>query len=102
MVFSIILVPVFLRLGSHIADLNALRETIYTLRESKYYIFMILKNLPEEELEKINDDEIRNYDNHVEAFVKKMEYRIEFTVKDNGIEPLITVCNILELSNHYK
>ncbi|MDR2512077.1 MAG: type II toxin-antitoxin system RelE/ParE family toxin [Bacteroidales bacterium] len=30
------------------------------------------------------------------------QYRVEFTVKDNGIEPLITVCNILELSNHYK
>jgi proteic killer suppression protein len=30
------------------------------------------------------------------------QYRIEFTVKDNGAEPLITVCNILELSNHYK
>ena len=30
------------------------------------------------------------------------QYRIEFTVKDNGVEPLITVCNILELSNHYK
>jgi proteic killer suppression protein len=30
------------------------------------------------------------------------QYRIEFTVKDNGIKPLITVCNILELSNHYK
>jgi proteic killer suppression protein len=30
------------------------------------------------------------------------QYRVEFTVKDNGVEPLITVCNILELSNHYK
>jgi len=30
------------------------------------------------------------------------QYRIEFTVKDNGIEPLIVICNILELSNHYK
>ena len=30
------------------------------------------------------------------------QYRIEFTVTDNGIEPLITVCNILKLSNHYK
>ncbi len=30
------------------------------------------------------------------------QYRIEFTVKDNGVEPLITICNILELSNHYK
>jgi proteic killer suppression protein len=30
------------------------------------------------------------------------QYRIEFTVTNNGIEPLVTVCNILELSNHYK
>ncbi|MDL2323443.1 type II toxin-antitoxin system RelE/ParE family toxin [Bacteroidales bacterium OttesenSCG-928-A17] len=30
------------------------------------------------------------------------QYRIEFTVKDNGVEPSITICNILELSNHYK
>jgi proteic killer suppression protein len=29
-------------------------------------------------------------------------YRIEFTVTDNGAEPLVNVCNILELSNHYK
>ena len=31
-----------------------------------------------------------------------MQYRIEFTVRDEGSEPVITVCNILELSNHYK
>lgn len=30
------------------------------------------------------------------------QYRIEFTVRDSGIEPVVTVCNILELSNHYK
>jgi proteic killer suppression protein len=30
------------------------------------------------------------------------QYRIEFTAMDNGIEQLVTVCNILELSNHYK
>jgi proteic killer suppression protein len=30
------------------------------------------------------------------------QYRIEFTVTDNGVEPIVTVCNILELSNHYK
>jgi proteic killer suppression protein len=30
------------------------------------------------------------------------QYRIEFSVKDNGIESLVTICNILELSNHYK
>lgn len=30
------------------------------------------------------------------------QYRIEFTVMDNGEEPVVTICNILELSNHYK
>ena len=30
------------------------------------------------------------------------QYRIEFTVTDNGIEPVVYICNILELSNHYK
>lgn len=29
------------------------------------------------------------------------QYRIEFTVSQTD-EPIITVCNILELSNHYK
>jgi len=31
-----------------------------------------------------------------------MQYRIEFTVTNEGIEPVVTVCNIKELSNHYK
>lgn len=30
------------------------------------------------------------------------KYRIEFTVTKQGTEPVVTVCNILELSNHYK
>jgi len=30
------------------------------------------------------------------------KYRIEFTVTEGSIEPIVTVCNILELSNHYK
>ena len=30
------------------------------------------------------------------------KYRIEFTVTDNGGDPIVVVCNILELSNHYK
>lgn len=29
-------------------------------------------------------------------------YRIEFTVKDVTLETTVTICNILELSNHYK
>ena len=30
------------------------------------------------------------------------QYRIEFTVTEQGAEFVVTVCNILELSNHYK
>ena len=30
------------------------------------------------------------------------QYRVEFTISDTDEEPVITVCTILELSNHYK
>ncbi len=30
------------------------------------------------------------------------QYRIEFSVSINDNEPVLTICNILELSNHYK
>ncbi|MDR1877750.1 MAG: type II toxin-antitoxin system RelE/ParE family toxin [Flavobacteriaceae bacterium] len=30
------------------------------------------------------------------------QYRIEFTVTSKGADTVVTVCNILELSNHYK
>lgn len=30
------------------------------------------------------------------------QYRIEFTVKQISQETVVTICNILELSNHYK
>lgn len=30
------------------------------------------------------------------------KYRVEFTVKEWVEEPIITVCNVIDLSNHYK
>ena len=30
------------------------------------------------------------------------QYRIEFTLTETDEEPVVTICNILELSNHYK
>jgi proteic killer suppression protein len=30
------------------------------------------------------------------------QYRIEFAITDSGTEPVVKICNILELSNHYK
>ena len=29
-------------------------------------------------------------------------YRIEFTLSESDKEPIATICNIMELSNHYK
>lgn len=30
------------------------------------------------------------------------QYRIEFTMEETDDEPVVTICNIMELSNHYK
>lgn len=30
------------------------------------------------------------------------QYRVEFSVKLNEKEPILTICNVVELSNHYK
>ena len=30
------------------------------------------------------------------------QYRVEFTLTETDDEPVVTICNILELSNHYK
>ena len=30
------------------------------------------------------------------------QYRVEFTVSLNEKEPILTICNVVELSNHYK
>jgi proteic killer suppression protein len=30
------------------------------------------------------------------------QYRIEFTMSDTSEEPIVTICNIIELSNHYE
>jgi proteic killer suppression protein len=29
------------------------------------------------------------------------QYRIEFTLNENLKQPILTICNIVELSNHY-
>jgi len=58
--------------GSHIVDMNAIKKSLYTPIESKYFVFMVSKNLMLED-EKSYDAEIKEFDNHVETFVEKME-----------------------------
>ena len=30
------------------------------------------------------------------------QYRVEFSIEESDDEPVVTICNVLELSNHYK
>jgi len=30
------------------------------------------------------------------------QYRVEFSIEDSEEEPVVTICHVLELSNHYK
>jgi hypothetical protein len=57
--------------GSHIVAVNMVKESHYTSIESKYFVFMVSKNLILED-GKSNDAEIEEFDNHVEVFVEKM------------------------------
>ena len=54
------------------------------------------------EINSLNYEVLKGDKAGISAIRVNKQYRIEFTVKDNGIEPLIIICNILELSNHYK
>ncbi|MDR0687359.1 MAG: type II toxin-antitoxin system RelE/ParE family toxin [Prevotellaceae bacterium] len=47
-------------------------------------------------------EELKGDKKGISSIRVNLQYRIEFTVSDNGVEPVATVCNILELSNHYK
>jgi proteic killer suppression protein len=50
----------------------------------------------------LNFENLQGNKQGISSIRVNLQYRIEFTVSDNGVEPVITVCNILELSNHYK
>jgi len=52
----------------------------------------------------LNYEVLKGKKNGISSIRATKKYRIEFTITYNGsdTEPIITVCNILELSNHYK
>lgn len=65
-------VPVYIGLSTHLTDLDEIREKHYTKRESQYFTFMISKALSDEQL-KGSEEKLKHYDDHAEAFSKKME-----------------------------
>jgi proteic killer suppression protein len=50
----------------------------------------------------LNYEVLRGNKQDISSIRVNDKYRIEFTVKEGSVEPVITVCNILELSNHYE
>ena len=50
----------------------------------------------------LNYEKLKGDKKGISSIRATKKYRIEFTEKNEGVEPVITVCNILELSNHYK
>jgi len=49
-----------------------------------------------------NYEELKGNKKGISSIRVNLQYRIEFTIKDNSIETVAEICNILELSNHYK
>lgn len=50
----------------------------------------------------LNYEELKGDKKGISSIRANLQYRIEFTVRNEGIESIVTICNILELSNHYK
>lgn len=50
----------------------------------------------------LNLEELKGNKSGVLSLRVNQQYRIEFTIIGSKSEPMIEVCNILELSNHYK
>jgi len=50
----------------------------------------------------LNYESLQGDKHGISSIRVNLQYRIEFTVTYNGVEPVVTVCNVLELSNHYK
>ena len=54
------------------------------------------------EINSLNYEVLRGDKQGISSIRVNKQYRIEFRVTDNGAESVVTICNILELSNHYK
>ena len=50
----------------------------------------------------LNYEKLKGNKKGISSIRATKKYRIEFVEKKEGIESVITICNVLELSNHYK
>jgi len=50
----------------------------------------------------LNYEKLKGNKKGISSIRATKKYRIEFTEQSEGTEPIITICSILTLSNHYK
>lgn len=68
-------------------------------------INLLIASSAKEDLYKINSLHFESLSGDMEGIYSirvNLQYRIEFTITENEGQQTITICNILELSNHYK
>jgi len=72
----------------------------------KYKHINLLNSVPDTnalmKYNSLNFEKLSGDKNDLFSIRVNIHYRIEFTVKDEGVDPVVKVCNIVELSNHYK
>jgi proteic killer suppression protein len=74
------------------------------VRKYKYCIDVLMSAMSAEKLYQIHSlhyEVLKGDKLGISSIRVNQQYRIEFTITTEGPEPVITVCNILELSNHY-
>lgn len=66
----------------------------------------LMKNVPDitslAKYNSLNYEKLKGDKKGLSSIRVNDKYRIEFTVRDSMEEPIVIVCNIIELSNHYK
>ena len=75
------------------------------VRKYKYCISTLKSAAGIEAIYKVksfNYEELKGEKKGISSIRVNLQYRIEFTISETGTEPIVTICNILDLSNHYK
>ena len=67
-----------------------------------YYLQGVAKPEDLYKYRSLNYEVLKGIKKGISSIRATKKYRIEFTVKDDGVETVVKICNILRLSNHYK
>ena len=79
---------------------------VKVLQVCLFKCIQLMKKVPDiESLAKYNSlnyEVLKGDKNGISSIRVNDKYRVEFTVRETMEEPIIIVCNIIDLSNHYK